>query len=59
MKLDKILNILDTVEKDYIEYADSYKYKSTGEFIKEVTNGVLIDIRKRILAEIATEENNK
>lgn len=57
MELNKILNILNKVEKGYIEYADSYKYKSTGEFIKEITNCVLTDIRKGILAEIATEEN--
>lgn len=58
MELNKILNILNKVEKGYIEYADSYKYKSTGKFIKELTNCIFADIRKRILAEIATEEHN-
>jgi len=58
MELNKILNILAKVEKGYIEFADNYKYKSTGDFIKDVCNGIFADIRKGILAEIATEENN-
>lgn len=58
MELNKVLNILTKVEKGYIEFADNYKYESTGDFIKQICNGIFTDIRKGILAEIATEEHN-
>ena len=59
MELNIILKILDNVEKGYRKFADEYKYKSTGEFITQITNGIFSDIRKNILSTIALNEHNK